>query len=103
MFAKNVFGSRLESNICKTKNACVRLCACARGTHSPSCPLFPRPPTQGQGNGQRGGCLSLTRKISIIINLIYYYILGKLLFNAFRNLSGYFDGSVDDSILIGFL
>ena len=27
MFAKNVFGSHLESIICKTKNVCVRLYA----------------------------------------------------------------------------
>ena len=70
MFAKNVFGSHLESIICKTIN--VRAPVRHARQHSPSCPLFPSAFIPAQGNGQRGVPMSLTRKIAIIINLIYY-------------------------------
>lgn len=55
MFAKNVFGSRLESIICKTKkNACVRVRLCARHalTVLPSLSL---PPYTGAGKWAKGG------------------------------------------------
>jgi len=58
MFAKIVFGSRLESIIsiiCKTKNACVRLCA-SRVARWPLASLHTPSPYihRGWGCGVRG-------------------------------------------------